>query len=130
MEPLPHWRGSRMQDRGLKVATEAHQGWSDQMRARGLTAAGVVIILLSSGAALLPAGKTLSSDMIGGLLIAAGLIETVAGSMRRNARPFAMAAGFVPALAGLLFVLNPEPHFFPTVWPIIGWVLLRSVALG
>lgn len=100
------------------------------MRARGLTAAGITIILLSIGAALLPAGKTLSSDMIGGLLIAAGLIETVAGSMRRNARPFAMAAGIVTAGAGLLFVLNPETHFFPTVWPIIGWLLVRSVILA
>ena len=37
-----------------------------------LRVAGIAIILLSAGAALLPAGKTISSDMIGGLLIAAG----------------------------------------------------------
>jgi hypothetical protein len=116
--------------KGLNVATEARQGWSDQTRARGLTVAGVAIILLSAGAALLPAGKTISSDMIGGLLIAAGAIETIAGTMRRNARPFAMAAGIVTAGAGLLFVLNPETHFFPTVWPIIGWLLLRGLILG
>ena len=60
--------------------------------------------------------------MIGGLLVAAGPIETVAGSMRREARPFAMAAGVVTALAGLLFVLNPETHFFPSVVPMIGWL--------
>jgi len=29
----------------------------------------------------------------------------------------------------LLFVLNPETHFFPSVWPIIGWLLLRSLIL-
>jgi len=40
-----------------------------------------------------------------------------------------MAAGIVTALAGLLFVLNPETHFFPTVWPIVGWLLLRSLIL-
>jgi len=40
-----------------------------------------------------------------------------------------MAAGIVTALAGLLFVLNPETHFFPSVWPIIGWLLLRSLIL-
>jgi hypothetical protein len=67
--------------------------------------------------------------MIGGLLIAAGLIETVAGSLRQQARPYAMGAGIVTALAGLLFILNPETHFFPTVWPIVGWLLLRSVVL-
>ena len=41
-----------------------------------------------------------------------------------------MTAGVVTALAGLLFVMNPETHFFPRVWPIIGWLLLRSVILA
>jgi uncharacterized membrane protein HdeD (DUF308 family) len=100
------------------------------MRARGLRVAGLVIILLGLGAALLPAGKTIPSDMIGGLLISAGLIETVAGSLRREVRSYAMAAGIVTALAGLLFILNPETHFFPTVWPIVGWLVVRSVILA
>ena len=99
------------------------------MRARALRVAAIAVIQLGVGAALLPAGKTIPSDMIGGLLIAGGLIETVAGSMRREARPFAMAAGVVTALAGFLFVLNPETHFFPTVWPVIGWLLIRSLIL-
>jgi uncharacterized membrane protein HdeD (DUF308 family) len=99
------------------------------MRARALRVAGLAIIVLSAGAALLPAGKTIASDMIGGLLVAAGLIETVAGSVRREARPFAMAAGIVTALAGLLFIVDPETHFFPRVVPIIGWLLLRSLIL-
>jgi uncharacterized membrane protein HdeD (DUF308 family) len=92
--------------------------------------AGIAIILLSAGAALLPAGKRVSSDMIGGLLIAAGLIEAVAGSLRREVRPFAMAAGGVTTFAGLLFVINPEAHFFPTVTLIIAWLLIRSVILA
>jgi uncharacterized membrane protein HdeD (DUF308 family) len=112
------------------VATQAHFTVSDRMRARGLRVAGIVIILLGAGAALLPAGKTIPSDMIGGLLISAGLIETVAGSLRRQLRSYAMAAGVVTALAGLLFILNPETHFFPTVWPIIGWLMVRSVILA
>jgi uncharacterized membrane protein HdeD (DUF308 family) len=114
----------------LDLATHAYAGLSDRMRARGLRVAGIVIILLGAGAALLPAGKTIPSAMIGGLLIAGGLIETVAGSLRREVRSFAMAAGIVTALAGLLFVLNPETHFFPTVWPIVGWLALRGVILG
>src|SRR3954471_22616391 len=89
-------------DWGSNVATQAHRGLSERMRAGTLRVAGIAIMLLSAGAALLPAGKTLSSDMIGGLLIAAGLIETVAGSLRRQVRAFAMAAGVVTALAGLL----------------------------
>jgi hypothetical protein len=102
---------------------------SDKVRERGIRVAGLAIILLAAGAALLPAGKSISSDMIGALLIAAGLIEAIAGSLRREVRPFAMAAGGVTALAGLLFVVNPETHFFPMVTPVIAWLLLRSLIL-
>ena len=112
------------------MATQPRYGWSEQTRSRALRAAGVAVILLGLGAALLPAGKTIPSPMIGGLLIAAGLIETIAGTLRREVRAYAMAAGIVTALAGLLFVLNPETHFFPTVWPIVGWLMVRSIVLA
>ena len=111
------------------MATNVHSRLSRRNRIRALRLAGIAIILLGAGAALLPAGKTIPSDMLGGLLIAAGLIELVAGSLRREARSFAMTAGGVTALAGLLFVLNPETHFFPMVTPVIGWLLLRSLIL-
>ena len=111
------------------MATQPQRGLSDRIRARGTRVAGIAIILLSIGAALLPAGKSISSDMIGALLIAAGLIEVTAGALRRAVRPFAMAARVVTALAGLLFVIDPETHFFPRVVPIIGWLLLRSLIL-
>lgn len=110
------------------MATQVRQ-WTGRMRARALRVAGIAIILLGAAAALLPAGKAIHSDMIGGLLVAAGLIETVAGSLRRESRPFAMASGVVTALAGLVFVVNPQTHFFPTVVPIIGWLLVRSMVL-
>jgi hypothetical protein len=103
---------------------------SDRTRARGIRVAGASIIILAAGAALLTAGKRISSYMIGGILIASGLIEAVAGSLRREVRPFAMTAGGVTALAGLLFVINPETHFFPMVTPVIGWLLVRSVILA
>lgn len=112
------------------MATRAYKGLSEVTRARALRVAGVLIILVGVAAALLPAEKTISSDMIGGLLIAAGLIETLGGSLRRSTRPFVMAAGIVTALAGLLFVMNPETHLFPRVWPIIGWLLIRSLVLA
>lgn len=113
----------------MHLATQA-EALSDRRRARALRVAGIAIILLGIGAALLPAGKTIASDMIGGLLIAAGLIEMVAGSLRRSVRPLAMAAGGVTALAGLLFIINPETHFFPTVTPVIAWLLIRSLILA
>ena len=112
------------------MAIPSHQRWSDQTRARGIRVAGIVIILLGAGAALLPTEKGVSSDMIGAMLIAAGLVEVVAGSLRGEVRPLAMAAGAVTALAGLLFVVNPETKFFPSVTPVIAWLLIRSVILA
>src|SRR3954447_24350543 len=111
------------------MATPTHAGLSDRTRARGIRVAGIVIILLGAGAALLPTEKGISSDMVGALLIAAGLIEIVAGTLRRETRDLAMAAGVVTALAGLLFVVNPETHFFPSVTPVIAWLVIRSVIL-
>src|SRR5438552_7320823 len=131
MEPRAASPGSRhCKDWGCRLATPARAGLSERTRARGIRVAGIAIIILAAGAALLPAGKSISSDMIGGLLVATGLIEAVAGSLRREVRPFAMAAGGVTAVAGLLFLLNPETHFFPTVTPVIGWLLLRSLILA
>lgn len=112
------------------MATKAQSPISTRNRARGLRAAGIAIILLGIGAALLPAGKSISSDLIGGLLVAAGLIEAVAGSLRREARPLAISAGCVTALAGLLFIVNPTTHFFPTVTPVIAWLFIRGAILG
>lgn len=112
------------------MATRANERFSDRARARGIRVAGLAIILLAAGAALLPVEKGISSDVIGAMLVAAGLIETVAGSLRRQVRELAMAAGGVTVLAGLLFIINPETQFFPTVMPIVGWLIIRSVILG
>jgi len=111
------------------MTSRARRQLTDRGRARGIRVAGLAIIALGVGAALLPAANTISSDMIGAMLIAAGLVETVAGSLRGEIKPYAMAAGAVTALAGLLFVIDPETHFFPIVTPIIGWLLIRSLIL-
>jgi hypothetical protein len=112
------------------MARPAQPGFSDQIRARAIRVAGIAIILLSAGAVLLPTEKGISSDIIGALLIAAGLIELVAGSLRHEVRVLAMAAGAVTALAGLIFVINPETHFFPSVTPVIAWLVIRCVILA
>src|SRR5690242_16143684 len=112
------------------VASRARAPLSDRARARGIRVAGIAIILLSAGAIFLPAGKRISPDMIGGLLIAAGFIEAVAGSLRHEVRTLAMTAGGVGVVAGLLFIVNPETHFFPSVAPVIAWLLLRSLILA
>ena len=112
------------------MATSASPGLSDHSRAMLIGAAGVAIILLGVGSALVPAADRLKgSAVIGGLLLVSGLIELSAGSLRRGVRPYAMAAGGVTALAGLLFILNPTTHFFATVTLIIAWLFIRSLIL-
>jgi len=112
------------------MATQAPRHLSDRMRARGIRAAGWAIIILSAGAVLLPMEKGVSSDVMGAMLVAAGLIEVIAAALRRQVRQLATAAGVVTALAGLLFIVNPETGFFPTVLPIVAWLALRSLILG
>ena len=107
-----------------------HGRFSDRARIRGIRVAGFAVILLGAGAALLPAEKGISSDVLGAMLVAAGLVEAVAGSLRRQVRALAMAAGVVTGLAGLLFLINPETRFFPNVTPIIAWLFVRALILG
>src|SRR5215203_6191607 len=98
------------------MTTSSH--WADRLRrgnARATAVAGFAIILLAAGAALLPAEKGISSDVLGGLLLGAGLIEMVAGALRRETRILAMGAGGITAAAGLMFLLNSDARFFPTV---------------
>ena len=58
------------------MATSASQGLSDHSRAMLIGAAGVAIILLGVGSALVPAADRLKgSAVIGGLLLVSGLIE-------------------------------------------------------
>jgi hypothetical protein len=99
-------------------------------QARATSVAGFAIIALAAGAALLPAEKGISSDVLGGLLLAAGLIEMVAGALRRETRTLAMGAGGITAVAGLLFLLNSDARFFPTVNIVIAWLFVRAIVLG
>jgi uncharacterized membrane protein HdeD (DUF308 family) len=103
---------------------------SDRTRARLIAGAGVAIMLLSAGAALLPiADGVTGRKTVGSLLLIAGVIEILAGSLRQPVRPFAMAAGGVTSLAGVLFIANPVTQFFPTVTLVIAWLILRSIIL-
>jgi uncharacterized membrane protein HdeD (DUF308 family) len=104
---------------------------SGRDRARLISLAGVAIILLSAGALLLPAADQLQgARVIGELLVAAGLIEVLAGLLRRDTRAFAIAAGCVTLLAGLILTMKPTSHFFPSVVMVITWLLARSLILA
>ena len=109
---------------------DAKQPDDSARRARLIALAGWLIILLSAGAALLPVEKGISASVIGALLLVAGLIELAASRVRRDTHNLAALAGAVTVLAGLLFLLNRESRFFPTVNIVIGWLALRSVILA
>ena len=87
-------------------------------------------MLLAAGAALLPiVGRSGGSTVVGEMLVAAGVIEFLAGTQRRQVTALAMAAGGITILAGLLFLINPVTHFWPVVNLVIGWLLIRSILL-
>ncbi len=93
-------------------------------------AAGLVIILLGAGAAALPLLDRMSgSRVVGILLLAAGIVEILAGSLRRETRIPAMLAGGVTIIAALWFLVNQNGRFVPTVTVVTAWLLVRSVVL-
>lgn len=96
-----------------------------------LTAAGVAIILLSAGAAALPfIDRIAGARVVGVLLIAAGLVEMIAATLRDQTRVLALVAGAVTTLAGTMFLVNSGVKFLPTISIVTAWLLLRSVILA
>jgi uncharacterized membrane protein HdeD (DUF308 family) len=113
------------------MANLADQSSSERTRAALIAAAGVVTIVLSAGAVLLPALNGIEgSKVLGALLLAGGLVELGAGTLRRGVRPFAITAGAVTTLAGLLVFINPTAHFFPNVTLVGAWLLARGLILA
>lgn len=103
---------------------------SNRSRSWLIYAAGVIIIMLGAGALLLPAAdRVAGSAVIGLLLLASGVVEMLAGSLREQVKHYAMAAGAATAIAGLLFLINPAVHFTPTVTLIIAWLVVRSLII-
>ena len=96
-----------------------------------VTAAGVAIILLSAGAAVLPfIDRITGVRVIGALLLAAGVVEMFAATLRDQTKFLALLAGAVTTLAGALFLLNPVTHFLPTISIVTAWLIIRSLILG
>jgi len=96
-----------------------------------VTAAGIAIILLSAGAAALPFVDRVSGvRVVGALLLAAGIVEMLAATLRNQTKFLALLAGAVTTLAGALFLLNPVIHFLPTISIVTAWLIIRSLILG
>jgi len=92
--------------------------------------AGLLVILLAFGSALLPLGHHIPArTVIGLLLLAAGVIELAAFA----ARPTHHVAGGVAAaatfLAGLRLALDPTANYFTVLNFVILWLVVRSAAL-
>ena len=95
-----------------------------------IRAAGVVIIVLSAGAALTPAlGGAPGTFAIACLLFIAGAVELAAGNVRHETRALAMLAGGVTTMAGMLFALNSDGDLLPSITIVTFWLLVRSVIL-
>ncbi len=104
---------------------------SDHARRTLILGAGVAIILLAFGAALLPLDRGLPGRLVvGWLLVAGGIIELGAALTRRIHRPSASVAGAATALAGLRLVLDPNAGFFEVLNLVILWLVVRSAALA
>jgi len=104
---------------------------SDQARKAIIRGAGVLILLLAAGSALLPLERGLEGRLVVGfLLLAAGVIELVAAGVRKIHKPVAFVAGVATVLAGLRLVADPHASFFPVLNMVILWLIVRSAALA
>lgn len=100
-------------------------------RARLIAGAGAVIILISAAAALLPLGDGIPrAAVIGTMMVTAGLVEMIAGSLRSRNRSVAILPGALTVIAGALLAVHPLHRFVPSVYLVIGWLGVRGVALG
>lgn len=104
---------------------------SDTARKHIIRAAGVLIVLLALGAALLPLEHGLEGRLVVGfLLLAAGIIELLAAMARRIHKPSAAVAGAATVVVGLRLVLDPYAGFFPVLNMVILWLVIRTAALA
>ena len=104
---------------------------SDQARKHIIRIAGVLILLLAVAAAILPAERGMPGRIIvGGLLLAAGVIELGATLARRIHKPSAAIAGAATVLAGIRLVADPNAGFFPVLNMVILWLVVRAAALA
>ena len=104
---------------------------SDQARKHIIRIAGFLILLLAVAAAILPAERGMPGRIIvGGLLLAAGVIELGATLARRIHKPSAAIAGAATVLAGIRLLADPNAGFFPVLNMVILWLVVRAAALA
>jgi uncharacterized membrane protein HdeD (DUF308 family) len=93
--------------------------------------AGAFVILLAGGAALLPFLTPASgTTTVGALLLVAGLVETLAGRLRRETRLLAVLAGVATTVAGVLLLVAPVGGLLHSASIVTFWLLIRSLILA
>lgn len=97
-------------------------------RARIIGLCGWLIVMLSAGSTLLPLlGTTRAAPWIGGLLVAAGVLEAIAGVLRHQARTLALATAALTIAAGLLFATDAAGQLLPALYIVAGWLAGRAL---
>lgn len=108
-------------------STEASQHRRSQL----IAGAGLVVILISAGAALLPLTDAVSrAAVIGTMMLIAGLVEMIAGLLRSRNRGVAIVPAITTIVAGALLAVHPLHRFVPSVYLVAGWLGARGVLLG
>lgn len=104
---------------------------STQARTALIRLAGVLIMLLAAGAALLPMAQHIPGRTVVGLmLIAAGAIELVAVAARTHGHRIGQGlAAVASVIAGLRLVLDDGANFFTVLNLVILWLVIRAGAL-
>ncbi len=92
--------------------------------------AGILIILLGLGAALLPLAQHIPGrTVVGVMLIAAGMIELGAVIARSQRNIPAAVAAAVTLLAGLRLEFDARVNFITVLNFVILWLVIRAAAL-
>ena len=103
---------------------------STATRTTVIRTAGILIMLLAAGSALLPLAERVSGRVIiGMLLVAAGVIELVAVYARRGHHISAGIAAGASVVAGLRLALDPGVNFITVLNLVILWLVVRAAAL-
>ena len=103
---------------------------TDKQRRAVIAGAGAAIMLLAVGALLLPMQREIPGRLVvGWMLIAAGVIELGAVSLRGRHRKTAAVAAVATVLAGLRLAADASANFSAVLNMVILWLVVRGAAL-
>jgi len=112
------------------MATNPEHDPNDQRRGMLTLVTGWLVIAIAAVTFVLPLGDPRhAGTMIGLLLLAAGVLETVAGSQRDAARLPAVGAGALTIGSGVVFLTGEWRGLIPAINIVVLWLGFRSLLL-